>query len=153
MDKIRILVADDNKNIRQELLSFLSAQKNLQVLGEAVNGLEALQMCADLNPDIVLMDIVMPKMHGLEATKIISEKYPSVKVILMTLLNDEEYSLAASKNGAKGFILKDAPMSELLQAIEVVSYGGRFFKNISAQILKGKQEYVLNRYRAEKNEF
>lgn len=120
---IRILIADDHKMVRRGLQLFLSSQKDIQLVGEASTGQEALDLAAELAPDIVLMDIHMPGMSGIEATQRLSASHPKVKVIVLTSFTDQDHALPAIRAGAKGYLLKDLEPDELVQAVRRVYEG------------------------------
>jgi DNA-binding NarL/FixJ family response regulator len=122
---IRVLVVDDHTIIRDGIRALLAVQKDMQVVGEAVNGKDALEKTAQLWPDVVLMDIVMPVMNGLEATKQICKECEQAKVVMLTQYDDEENVLASSQVGAFGFVPKRSASSQLLAAIRSVSQGER----------------------------
>jgi len=115
--RIKVLVADDHAVVREGIRALLSLQKDMQVVGEAVDGREAAQKTRQLLPDVVLMDIVMPVMNGLEATKAISKECGQVKVLMLSQYDDEENVLASQQAGAFGFIPKKSASSQLLAAI------------------------------------
>jgi DNA-binding NarL/FixJ family response regulator len=121
--KIRVLIVDDHAVVRDGIRSVLSLQRDMQVIGEAVNGKEALDKTGELLPDVVVMDIVMPVMNGLDATKEICQKFKSAKVLMLTQYDDEENVLASRKVGAVGFIPKAAASSRLLTGIRSVARG------------------------------
>lgn len=121
--KIRVLIADDHAVVRDGIRSVLSLQRDMQVIGEAVNGKEALEKTMDLVPDVVVMDIVMPVMNGLDAARDICRKCKSAKVLMLTQYDDEENVLASKKVGAVGFIPKAAASSRLLTGIRSVARG------------------------------
>ncbi|MFC1901720.1 response regulator [Chloroflexota bacterium] len=121
--KIRILIVDDHAVVRDGIRSVLSLQRDMQVVGEAVNGKEALDKTGELLPDVVVMDIVMPVMNGLDAAKEICQKFKSAKVLMLTQYDDEENVLASRKLGAMGFIPKAAASSRLLTGIRSVARG------------------------------
>ncbi|MCR2805196.1 response regulator [Paenibacillus soyae] len=120
---IRILIADDHKMVRRGLQLFLSSQKDIQLVGEASNGQEALELVSALAPDIVLMDIHMPGMSGIEATQRLTASHPNVKVIVLTSFTDQDHALPAIRAGAKGYLLKDLEPDELVQAVRRVHEG------------------------------
>ena len=126
MQKIRVLVVDDHAMVRDGIRAVLALQRDMQVVGDAVNGREALEKTVELSPDVVLMDIVMPVMNGLDATKEICRGCPQVKVLMLTQYDDEENILASSQVGAMGFIPKTAVSSQLLTGIRSVSQGKQF---------------------------
>ncbi|MEK3885121.1 response regulator transcription factor [Paenibacillus sp. PL2-23] len=120
---IRILIADDHKIVRRGLQLFLASQKDLLLVGEASTGQEAVELTARLAPDIVLMDIHMPGMNGIEATQELASSHPGVKVIVLTSFTDQDHALPAIRAGAKGYLLKDLEPEELAQAVRRVHEG------------------------------
>jgi DNA-binding NarL/FixJ family response regulator len=129
--RIRVLVADDHAMVREGIRAVLTLQRDMQVVGEAVNGREALEKTVELYPDVVLMDIVMPTMNGLDATREICRKYPQAKVLMLTQYDDEENVLASSQVGALGFIPKTAVSSQLLTGIRAVNRGKKFIHAVA----------------------
>jgi NarL family two-component system response regulator LiaR len=123
MKKIKILVADDHPLMRDALLMALEDDPALQVVGQAANGIEALKLAEKLNPDVILMDLLMPGMGGLDAIASLKQAYPNVKVLVVTSLEDEEKVLAAIQAGALGYFPKSAPRSYLFEAIHKVADG------------------------------
>ncbi len=123
MDKIRILLADDHTILRDGIRSLLEDDPNIVVVGEAENGRAAVKMACQLEPDVVLMDIAMPILNGLEATRQIKRDIPKVKVLILSMHDDDAYIQQALTYGAMGYILKDASASELLAAIFTVYNG------------------------------
>jgi len=121
--RIRVLIVDDHAVVRDGVRSVLILQRDMQVIGEAVNGKEAIEKTAELLPDVVVMDIVMPIMNGLEAAKVICKEYKSAKVLMLTQYDDEENVLASRQMGAMGFIPKAAASSRLLTGIRSVARG------------------------------
>ncbi|OKH22548.1 hypothetical protein NIES593_12180 [Hydrococcus rivularis NIES-593] len=122
---IRILVVDDQKTVHQALKGYLDTEPDLEIIGFATNGHEAVAQVEKLNPDLVLMDIEMPGTNGLEATRIISERFLSSKVLMLTSYDDEQYLNCALQMGAKGYLLKTTPARELAMAIRY-AYKGYF---------------------------
>jgi DNA-binding NarL/FixJ family response regulator len=120
---IRILLVDDQNLICEGLKAMLSQEDALDIIGIANNGEKAVEMVSTLQPDIVLMDIRMPIMDGKEATSIITKDYPNTKVIILTTFDDDEYISDAIGAGAKGYLLKNMPLEELVQAIKFVYRG------------------------------
>jgi two-component system nitrate/nitrite response regulator NarL len=118
---------DDHPVVRQGLVACLSGRANLVVIGEASDGLEAIRKVGELSPDLVLMDVEMPKMNGLTATESICKKFPKTKVLVVSMHNSPEYVVQAIQMGARGFALKTAPSEELIKAIEIVQRGEPFF--------------------------
>jgi two-component system response regulator NreC len=115
--KNRILIADDNPVLREELKSVLSPIPILDIVGEAADGLEAINLVEGLHPDLVLMDLSMPRMGGIDATREIKKKWPVTKILVFTIHNSTEYQTAALEAGANGYILKDSSRAELIQSI------------------------------------
>ena len=124
--RIKVLVADDHAVVRDGIRAVLALQRDIQVIGDAVNGREALEKTIQLSPDVVLMDIVMPEMNGLEATRQICKECPQAKVLMLTQYDDKENVLASNQVGALGFIPKTAVSSLLLTGIRSVSQGKQF---------------------------
>ncbi|MBN2373203.1 response regulator [bacterium] len=125
--RIKVLIVDDHAVVRDGLRAVLKLQKDIEVVGEAVNGQDAAEKTLQLLPDVVLMDIVMPVMNGLEATKKISKECPQTRVLMLTQYDDEENILTAEQVGAYGFIPKRAATSQLITGIRTI-YGGQHFK-------------------------
>jgi two-component system response regulator DegU len=117
MSSIRVLVADDQEIYREMMLSTLAEEDDLEVVGEASNGEEAIEKCRQLGPDIILLDINMPKMNGIQATKTIVETCPATKVVILSAFDDDQYVLQLARVGAKGYILKESHPREVLRAI------------------------------------
>lgn len=120
---IRVLIADDHHVVRRGLLFFLKTQKDIEVVGEAKNGLEAVQLVETLTPDIVLMDLVMPEMDGIQATKRIKEQWPNIYVLMLTSFSDRDHVLPAIEAGASGYQLKDIEPDELVESIRTIMRG------------------------------
>ncbi len=124
---IRVLLVDDERLIRTGFRMILSAEAGLQVVGEAADGLQAVAEAARSRPDVVLMDIRMPRLDGIEATRRIVGGVHAARVIVLTTFDLDEYVFDALRAGASGFLLKDAPESQLVAAIQVVASGGSLF--------------------------
>lgn len=120
---VSIIIADDQLIVREGLKMVLSLQADAKVIGEAANGQELLRLLADYSPDVILMDIKMPLMNGIEATKAVKEGYPGIKVIILTTFNDREFILAGLKHGADGYILKDSASEDIMAAIRSACEG------------------------------
>jgi DNA-binding NarL/FixJ family response regulator len=123
MDKVQILLVDDHTVLRDGIRALLEKESDMAVAGEAEDGRTAVRLACQLKPDVVLMDIAMPLLNGLEATRQIIHDCPQVKVLILTMHDNEEYIRLALSNGAMGYILKDAPAHELLEAIRAVHRG------------------------------
>lgn len=134
---IKILIADDQALIRQSLEIVLAAYENIAVIGSASNGFEVLEQLEKEKPDVILMDIRMPKMDGVVCTKTIKEKYSQIKIIILTTFDDDEFVFSALKYGASGYLLKGASMNELYQAILNVYNGGAMVNpDIATKVFK-----------------
>jgi DNA-binding NarL/FixJ family response regulator len=120
---IRLLLVDDQGIIREGLRSLLEAKADLSIIGEAENGKVAVELALSLQPDVVLMDVRMPIMDGVAATRILTEQAPDIKVLVLTTFNDDEYVIQALRSGAKGYLLKDTPSNELADAIRAIHRG------------------------------
>ena len=135
MDKIRILVVDDHAVLRDGIRALLTIHDDIEVVGEASEGKEALAKAEELMPDVVIMDIAMPGMDGLEATRRIRKKYPKMKVLVLTQHDNKEYILSVIKAGAAGYVPKRALGSELVSAIRSVKVGESFLYPSAASAL------------------
>jgi NarL family two-component system response regulator LiaR len=122
-ERIRVLIVDDHAMLRRGLVTFLLSFDDLELVGEAVNGAEALHLCEQLQPDVVLMDLVMPEMDGSTATRAIRQRHPQVQVIALTSFREEELVQGALEAGAIGYLLKNVSADELAQAIRAAHAG------------------------------
>jgi two-component system, NarL family, response regulator NreC len=143
MLKIRILLADDHVIVREGVRMILNAQPDMEVIGEASNGVEVLSLAHMLKPDLALMDIGMPGMNGLEATRALKAAQPLIQVLILTMLEDEDYFFRILAAGASGYVLKGAGSDELLSAIRAVAQGGVYLfptmaKKLVGDYLKGQ---------------
>ncbi|MEG3849706.1 response regulator transcription factor [Microcoleus sp. herbarium19] len=120
---IRLLLVDDQSLICQGLQAVLNQEADLQVVGTAENGQVAIELTATLQPDVVLMDIRMPVMTGIEATRLIAEQFPDIKVLVLSTFDDDRDIAQSMRSGAKGYLLKDMPAPELAEAIRLVHRG------------------------------
>lgn len=133
--KIRILLADDHPMIRAGFKSMLDKNDRFEIVGEAGNGKELIALAGELNPDIILVDISMPVMTGLDALDGLSNQSPGVRLIVLTMHEEREYILQALKSGASGYLLKNIERFELERAIITVYEGGKYFSPIITNIL------------------
>jgi two-component system, NarL family, response regulator NreC len=146
MKKLRILLADDHKMVRDGLRLLLDGQPDLRVVGEAADGREVLQKARELHPDVVVMDLSMPEMNGLQAAERLKAELPEIKVVAMTANEDESYLRQLCKVGAVGYVLKRSAGDELVKAIGTVARGGVYFeatlasKALAKQMTGGKGE-------------
>ena len=139
-EKIKLLVVDDHPIVRDGIKARLSTYSHIGVVGEAGGGEEAVSKVQQLAPDIVFMDIGLADMSGLQALSLLREKVPGVNVIILTIHDNKEYVIQALRSGARGYILKNAPSTELIRAVEMVHRGEVFFPAEVSQLVL--QEYA-----------
>lgn len=149
MRKIRILLADDHKLILSGLRLLAEQQPDLAVVGEANDGREAFSLAKSLKPDVVVMDIGMPSLNGIEAALKITQAYPDISVVMLSMHSDESYVLRALKSGAKGYLLKDSAESDLIKAIRAVAERKSFFSPAVSKVLLDDYVRKLKRSGAE----
>jgi DNA-binding NarL/FixJ family response regulator len=137
MNPIRILIADDHTLFREGVRAILSAVPDVAVVGEAGAGAEAVALAAELLPDVILMDVQMPGLNGIEATRRIVERAPGVGIVVVTMLEDDDSVFAAMRAGARGYVLKGADRAEMLRAIRAVAHGEAMFGPAVARRLMG----------------
>jgi two-component system response regulator NreC len=140
MEQIRILLSDDHNILRDGMRLLLERQPGFVVVGEASDGRETLDLAQNHQPDVVVMDIAMPNMNGIEATRRITEKHPRMGVVILSMHYDESYVIRSLKAGARAYLLKDAMKSELIAAIHAVAEGRSFFSPKISRILQ--EDYV-----------
>jgi len=128
MENIKVLIADDHPVVREGVRAMLQTDDEIEVVGEASDGLEAVAKTGECQPDVVLMDIVMPKLDGLEATRRIKKQYPNISVIMLTIYEDNAFVIDAIQAGAGGYLLKDASNDLLHHTIKAVNSGGMLIK-------------------------
>lgn len=165
MDRIKVMIVDDQALIREGLRMILSLSEEIEVVQEASNGEEAVQVLKQVVPDVILMDIRMPIFNGVEATRAIKIQYPQVKIIILTTFNEDEYIFEGLKNGADGYILKDVKSDEIIRGIKTVHEGNTLlqpevatkvvrafkaanevsYKQEESTIIKGKYENLTSR--------
>lgn len=134
------MLADDHIVMRTGLSALLERQPNLEVVGESENGRETVELTGSLEPDVVIMDVGMPVLNGIEATKLIVADHPTTAVIILSMHSDESYVMRALKAGARGYLLKDSAPADLLSAIQAVSQNKSFFSPKVSRILA--EDYV-----------
>jgi DNA-binding NarL/FixJ family response regulator len=122
-NKIRVLVVDDHAVVRQGLRMFIEMQSDMEVVGEGSNGVEAVEMAARLEPDVILLDLMMPEMDGIEATRRILERTPQARVLILTSFGDDDKVFPAIRAGAQGYLLKDIQPGELMRAVRDACHG------------------------------
>jgi two-component system response regulator NreC len=135
MKNIRILLADDHTVMRSGLRVLLERQPDFQVVGEAADGREAVDLVETLKPDVAVVDVAMPRLNGLDATQQITSKHPAVAVVVLSMHSDEGYIARALKAGARGYLLKDSAEADLISAIRAVHDGKAFFSPVISRML------------------
>ena len=143
MKKLRIVLADDHTVVRSGLRALLERHPNFEVVGEAENGRDVVTLSASLGPDIVVMDVGMPLLNGIEATAALLKQSPTSGVVILSMYSDESYVMRALKAGARGYLLKDSAATDLLSAIEAISHGRSFFSPSIREMLAGDYVRVL----------
>ena len=131
----RVLIADDHGIVRQGLRALLEKSPDVSVVGEASDGREAVRLAAELRPNIVVMDIAMPMLNGVDATSQILSRDPEIKIIILSMHSDESYILRALSAGAKGYLLKDSAEGDILPAVQTVAEGRPYFSPVIASTL------------------
>lgn len=136
-EKIKILIADDHRLVREGLKALLESQSDIEIVGEASDGHETIKKTKELQPDIVLMDISMPNLNGLEATRTIRRKYPNTKVLILTMHLNDEYIFQSLQLGASGYLLKENAAEDLINAIRSVQEGNSYLSpSISKTVIE-----------------
>jgi two-component system response regulator NreC len=140
MPPIRILLADDHTMVRDGLRALLEPQPDFAIVAEAADGRECVQLAEESSPDVVMMDIAMPTMNGIEATRRILTANPSIGVVILSMHQDESYVLQSLNAGAKGYLLKDSPREDILEAIRSVAAGRAFLSRKVSRLLQ--EDYI-----------
>ena len=135
MNIITILLADDHDVVGRGMKMLLEDEEGVKVIGEACDELDAIEKVKILMPNVVILDLTMPKMMGIDAVKVISTKYPSVKILIFSMYHNREYIMSSVENGANGYLLKDTSKEELMRAIKVVSEGRKYFPPEISEII------------------
>ena len=145
MQKITVLLADDHNLVRQGFRALLEAEPDIAIVGEAGTGRQAVQLARKLRPDVVLMDIAMPLLNGLEATRQIMKEAPGSKVLVLSSYSDDEYVHQLTEAGASGYLLKQTASADLIKAVRETSKGNAFFSPaVSKRLLDRYRETFLN---------
>lgn len=151
MEKIRVLLVDDHTVVRQGLRVLLEAEQDIAVVGEAETGRQAVQLAGKLTPDVVVMDIAMPGMNGLEATRQITREVPTAKLLVLSSYNDDEYVHQVTEAGAAGYLLKQTAATELIKAVREARKGNAYFSPaISKRLADSYREAFLSGKPSEK---
>mgnify|MGYP001386693191 CR=1 FL=1 len=138
MSKIKSAIADDYKIYRDGLKVGLSADENMDIIAEADNGEDLMKILETASPDVIIMDLKMPIMDGMEATKLVRKKYPSIKVLVVTMYEDDKFIIHLMENGANGYLLKNAEPEEILKSIYAVQENGYYFNDLVNKALLKK---------------
>ena len=145
MKRIRILLADDHAVVRQGFKMILSAQPDMEIVGEAGNGREAVQLAEELRPDVVVMDVAMPELNGIEATRRLAASSPHARVVALSMHKDSVYVREILRAGARGYLLKDSPAPDLLMAVRAVASGeGYLSPAVSNAVLDDYRRHVTD---------
>ncbi len=123
MDKIKVLIADDHRVVREGLAAILKTKDELQIVGEAQDGVEAVEKARSLLPDVILMDVSMPRMGGVEATRQIKREFPHIGIVALTMYDEQQYIFDLVRAGATGYLLKDSESSQIVAAIRAIYRG------------------------------
>ena len=143
-EKINVLLADDHTVVRQGLRRLLEAESDLAIVGEAETGRQAVQLAIELKPDVVIMDVAMPLLNGLEATRQILKEAPGIRIVMLSSYSDDEYVRKFTELGAAGYLVKKAPAAELVKAIHEARNGNAFFSpSISRRLMKHYREMLV----------
>ncbi len=135
MNKIRLLIVDDHQVVRQGVTTLLENEDDIEIVGEASDGFDAIEKIKHLNPSIVLLDISMPKMSGIETAELIQKNHKSVKSLIFSMHNNEDYIIKSVESGAFGYLLKDTTKVEMLSALRAVASGQKYFNPQISSIL------------------
>jgi DNA-binding NarL/FixJ family response regulator len=135
MNKIKVLITDDHQVVRRGIATLLEDEEDIQIIGEASDGLDALEKVKLLRPDIVLLDISMPKMNGIEAAYQIEKHFKPVKSLIFSMHNNEDYIIKSVESGAYGYIMKDTTKDEMLEALRKIASGEKYFTNVVSNVI------------------
>jgi two-component system, NarL family, response regulator NreC len=145
MKRIRVLLADDHAVVRQGFKMILSAQADMEIIGEAGNGREAVQLATELQPDVVVMDVAMPELNGIEATRRLATASPRTRVVALSMHKDSVYVREILRAGARGYLLKDSPAPDLISAVRAVAAGEGFLSPaVSNAVLDDYRKHVTD---------
>jgi two-component system, NarL family, response regulator NreC len=145
MNIIKIIIADDHQIVRFGLRTLLESEPDFQVVGEAVDGLEAIQMVEQRSPDVVIMDLMMPRMNGLEAARQIHAQYPHIRIVILSMFDSEAYIVEALSVGAEAYLLKQSTTEDLVKAVREVLAGKRFLSPpLNELAINGFIQYAMS---------
>lgn len=151
MNKIKLLIVDDQAIIREGLQDIFQLDEDIQVVGLAENGEQAIQFCEKEHPDTLLMDVRMPVLNGVEATKIIKNRWPHIKIIILTTFQEIQFVTEALKAGAEGYLLKAIDPMDLISGVKLISYGGTFISKEIANLLIDQMNQPSTKKMTEEN--
>ena len=134
-DIIRIVLVDDHSLVLEGISARLSEEENFEIVGQACNGLEALSVVKETQPDVVLMDVSMPVMDGIEAMERMAQDYPNIRVLILSMHDNQEYIMRLMRLGASGYVLKDVPSRELVRAVRTVYSGSTYISSRASKLL------------------
>jgi len=150
---IKVIIADDQEIVREGLKMILSLHEEIEIIGEASDGEELLKLIQMKKPEVVLMDIRMPIMNGIKATKLLKEKYSDIKIIILTTFNEDEYIFEGLKNGADGYLLKDSDSKEIINAIKSVMEGEKLLNpKVTVRVIHALNSMKMEKVDSEKEE-
>ena len=145
MDSVTVILADDHQIVRNGIKVLLENEGQIEVIDEAANGIEALEKCKESRPDVLIVDIRMPVMNGIETVKNLPDYSPSTKALVLSMHDDEEYIIQSIEGGASGYLLKDSSKEEFIKAINAVSEGEKYFSGDISSILVNNYLNIKNR--------
>ncbi|GAA4413280.1 response regulator transcription factor [Nibrella viscosa] len=132
---IRLLIVDDHSVVRKGIRTLLEDETDIQIVGEATDGDEAIELIPTLKPDVLLLDITMPRLSGIEVTKVVAKQYPRVRILIFSMHHNPDYVLNAVQNGAAGYLLKDTTEEEILRAVRTVVTGELYYPPTASSII------------------
>lgn len=135
MSRLRVVIADDHPVVRQGLRKILEGEPGAEIVGEAGDGREAVRLAVESDPDVIVLDIGMPLLNGMEATRQIAQRAPRTRILILSMLSNEAFIIQALKAGAKGYVLKDTVDVDLLKGIRAVAQGKSFFSPVVAKVM------------------
>jgi len=136
MSNIKVLLVEDHTIVRKGIISLLENELRIEIIGEAENGIDAVKMAEEIHPDVMVLDISLPLLNGLEVTKQVTKRFPKIKILILTMHNSEEFVFELLKAGAKGYVIKKAAPHELISAIHAIYHGESYFSpEISKMVL------------------
>jgi DNA-binding NarL/FixJ family response regulator len=145
---IRILIADDHQLFREGLVNLISRSSEMEIIGQAENGREVIEMAAELKPEVILMDIGMPEINGIDATRIIKKNHPNIKIVALSMHSDRQYIKGMLEAGASGYLLKNSTVDQAIEAVKLVNGGKKYLSTDITEALienylgKDKQSFI-----------